>query len=324
MKKIKLMAVAVIAATFLAAIALHPYSGWLLGQSTQTASSSAPSEKATSTPAADNRKIYVASNATEFANAIGSNRIIQLKFGDYNLAEAKNVYRKNFRVPRIIDNTMYDGYDACALIRNCQNLKIECPDKSPARILIEASHLTVLTFEKVSNIELVNLEIGHTSPAGSCDANVVEINESSNIRFKDTLLFGCGAIGLVATKTNGVRFDKSTISSCSVGIMNISDECSQFVFEDSVFESNNSDGGVYINDSFDILFKNCRFESNKCSHDFRFGTLFVVNSSSNVKLVGGSVTDNDFNNFSSFEDTVTVEGTEIKDNPAIVPESREK
>jgi len=155
----------------------------------------------------------VVASAEEFIKAIGPNRKIILKPGEYNLSQLP---KGNTNNEYVTWEEVYDGHEL--VIRNISNLTIVGSEKGTTEIIVEPRYANVLNFINAENINVSNITIGHT-PQGECAGGVFYFENSANIEISNSNLYGCGTEGLKLFGVTNLKLIDSKIYECSNGIM---------------------------------------------------------------------------------------------------------
>jgi hypothetical protein len=206
----------------------------------------------------NNMKVVIVDNATDFINAIGSNREIILKSEEvYDVTAALNEGAGS-------ENTyISQGYDGVELvISNVENLIIRSESSELANILVSPAYVDVLNFEDSRNIIIDGVNAGHGPEKGYCSGGVFSFERCENIYINNSVLFGCGTEGVKLSNVDGFVFDNSVIEDCSYHIMTISSS-SNLVFQNSKFRYTGTFDLVNISDSSNVLFTSCEISNNK-------------------------------------------------------------
>lgn len=202
-------------------------------------------------------KEIVVSNATEFVKAIGSNRKIILKPGTYDLSKIKQFDSADGTVSW---KSIYDGKELN--INNVQNLIIHGEKKDKVSIITDYRYASILNFNKSVNITINNIVAGHTPQEYECDAGVLYFNNCYDININNSLLYGCGSMGVSLNKVNKFNFNDSTITDCSLRAARIYN--SKYVrFNRSTFNKNRAYMDIFsISNSNVITLDECVISNN--------------------------------------------------------------
>ena len=222
----------------------------------------------------------VVSNAREFLEALGSDRIIDMDYtGDYNLSEWE--FSDDLKLPEGVRwSGVFDGAEL--ILSGIRNLKIEGggPDGANSRITVNPRYAFVMKFEYCSDIVINGPSVGHTV-GGSCEGGVFGFTDSSRITINYTNMYGCGTEGLTLSNVSDMKVADSVISSCTYYIMTANGG-ENIAFEDCMFVSNQEFTLVNVTGTRNMSFTNCAFNDNR-------GEMF------DVKDTTVSVSDSSFN-----------------------------
>lgn len=216
---------------------------------------------ATALGAAPKKTINV-DNATDFINALGSDRTIVVT--DYieltpALREMSNkLYKRPGNTPQIYVNENFDGPGL--VLSHLTNLSIVSGD-DVVTIVVEPRYVNVFTFIGCSDIELKGLTLGHTEE-GYCDEGVLGFTDCTNVSVKECDLFGCGTEGIALSNVKNFAMTGSKIRDCSYHIMHVS-ESTNIVFDGCQFFRNREFTLCNISSSDTVLFNNCIFANNE-------------------------------------------------------------
>lgn len=202
------------------------------------------------------------SNETEFINAIGSNRIIELNPGTYSLSKFYEI-----QTDYVSWLNVGDGYQLN--IKGIENLSIIGLGDEPVKIHIEPLSAYVLAFENARNITIKNIEAGHFPEKGSCQGGVLYFGSSKNIIIVNSILFGCGKEGLTLSQVENLHFINSIIKDCSYGIMTAHGSTG-LAFSGSGFFNNQQYDLLNFTQCTNISFTQCDFSSNKAISGYGF------------------------------------------------------
>lgn len=254
-------------------------------------------------------EVIEVNNPNEFINAIGPNRKIVLNKEEYNLSRPEENYKPNKYVRW--DNE-FDGKEL--VIQNVNNLTIEGLDKTLSSILVEPRSVNVLTFEDCKEINIVNINTGHTPEKGECSGGVFQFNDCSNIDITKSRLFGCGTQGLMLFNVNNLSFNESIITECSEAIMSIYDS-QNIKFRNSKFKDNEGYFSlINITSSSSVVFENCSIYNNTSAVPGNSKTqLFYINKSKDIYLRNSQITNNNIFVKNGYT-LINVEATLFKNN----------
>ena len=234
--------------------------------------------------AGDELNIVKVSNVDELIAAIGSDRVIYLESGKYELSAAEgfgiasgeNWYWRE----------CYDGFEL--VIHDVENL--EFMGQEGAEIVTRPRYANVMSFESCRNLSLVTVILGHTVEDGFCTGGVVSLDSCAVVSFHGAKLYGCGTVGIFAENCEDVYAVGCEIYDCSdYGVSAVS--CKNIVIEQSLLHSN-KDGyfqSVFYADScegFTVL--NCEIYENEAQ------SLLQSRYSQQVSMLGCTSHDNIF------------------------------
>ncbi|MBI5725643.1 MAG: LysM peptidoglycan-binding domain-containing protein [Planctomycetes bacterium] len=255
----------------------------------------------------DKRKVFAVAGADELIAAIGSDRIIRLKEGNYDLSSL--LQRK---MEHVLWTPVHDGSELT--IRGVRNLRIEGPQGRPARLLVKPRYAYVLNFVDAEDLELADLVIGHDEEQpGFCTGGVLNIRESRKIAISRCELFGCGTQGLSLSDVAALRFEDSTIKKCTEGIM-VASACRDLVFRKARFMDNEQYNGVILIDNRGVLFEDCLFSGNVIKGVDGRGILFDISSCTDVAVKGGLIKKNVFSELVKPEKAAAFVDVKLEDN----------
>ena len=179
---------------------------------------------------------YHVSNIDELLACIGSDTVIYLEPGKYEISTAKEYGRRSGS--NYYWNECYDGF-GIALV-GIENMRIVGPaDKAFIELYPRSADVLALLF--CEGVSLENLVLGHTQGAGSCTGDVVSFMGCGSCSILNSELFGCGVNGVNAFASTGLRVQDSLIYECS-GYAAIITDCAGTVFDNVILRDcgNNS------------------------------------------------------------------------------------
>ena len=156
---------------------------------------------------------YYVHTADEFLDALGSDRMLVLDAGEYNLTQAEH-YGVNGAGYSWKD-TMADGYELT--LSNVENLTILGAGPGETSIVTEPRYANVLSFERCAGITAANLTVGHTVEPGYCVGGVLNFLDSDDVFIDNCDLYGCGTVGIIAANCRKIVADSTVIRECSYG-----------------------------------------------------------------------------------------------------------
>ncbi len=214
--------------------------------------------------------------------AIGSDRIIRLEPGTYDLSEG---YEIRNRYVSWVDE--YDG--PCPVIRNVSNLTLE--GAGLATLVIRPAYGWVLSFETCTEINLSGITLGHTVP-GYCLGGVLRFKNCDQVRVSSCDLYGSGTYGIGLERTSRFAMDGSAIRDCTYGLGMI-DRSEEVIFSSVNFSDTGEFDLLEIRSSRGLHWEDCAFTGNRGTR------LFTVDAESrDLTLEGCSFDDNETGAFS--------------------------
>ena len=172
------------------------------------------------------------------------------------MEDASNIH--NVPTTQLVSESVFNGRQLTII--NLRDVTIR--GERNAAILVEPLYAYVLNFVNCHNITLENLTLGHVEE-GFCTGGVVGLTACAEVKINQCDMFGCGAYGIIAEKTDKLYVSQSIIRDCSYGIMEIRGG-DVIKFDQCDFIRNKEYTMVYIDESAtDVSFYNCRFAQNK-------------------------------------------------------------
>ena len=232
--------------------------------------------------AADIKTIEV-SNAQEFLEALGSDRIIEMDYtGDYNLSEWDPYLVSKGNMPKLARGVSWsEVFDGGELVLNgIKNLTIRCEGAEgvKAEIVINPRYSFVMKFENCRNIAMEGLSAGH-SEGSYCEGGVFSFTDSSQIAITNTRMYGCGTEGLTLSNVSGMNVTDSGIYDCTYYIMTVTGG-ENITFMDCMFIDNQEFTLINVSGTKNMSFRNCYFNDNKGQMFGVEGTTISVSNSS--------------------------------------------
>ena len=295
--RLMLISLCLAAAAFIGSTMLHadsagqaaPSTQVATGPATQSATQPATHPKVTATrPAVDKRPVYKVKTAKEFVEAIGSDRIIQIEPGDYNLTDFAKEEHKPMQHVQVGVSVAQSEDEPAVQISRVENLTIQCVGETKARLLADPDS-NVLKIGGSTNVDMFNLELVHTS--SPCSADCLWLTDCDGITVRDCTISGCGAVGIDAESVTDLRVDGSSITKCSTLAIMLKN-CDKARFRDSTISSNQ--GGLKLADCTGVEFLNCEISENASQ-----GYLIEMKTTTGVRMEAGSVRDNKFTKLST-------------------------
>lgn len=223
---------------------------------------------------AANGETIIASNVPEFLRAIGSNRTIILKPGDYDLSAYSGQAGASY--------FFRDAYDGAELvISEVANLTIRGEGLQQVHLITKPQYGNVLVFEACADITLENIKAGHGPEKGYCTGGVLKLDRCANIIVRNCLLYGSGIEGITAEQCASLQVQNTTITGCTYSIFSIS-ECADVAFEACKFFDNVEFDLVNIRACSKVHMTNCKFRNNRASLEWVHTKFFLVEESADV------------------------------------------
>ena len=157
----------------------------------------------------------VVHDVDELLAAIGSDRVIQLTDGEYNLTKASG-YGSDYATEHLSWSNCGDGYELH--ISDVHNLYIVGHD-TKSSVVTEPRYANVMVFDWCSDVNIVSLTAGHTVAPGFCSGGVLRFVNSENMYVNGCDLYGCGTVGISAMNCRGVIAASTVIRECSYGAL---------------------------------------------------------------------------------------------------------
>ncbi len=248
--------------------------------------------------AADDRRVITVSNMTELLQSIGSDRIIKLLPGEYDLTEGYQVKNKYV--------TWVDEYDGpCPVIKSVSNLALI--GEGDATIMIKPAYGWVFSFDTCTGIRLSSLILGHTVP-GTCLGGVLRFKNCDDTEIRSCELYGSGTYGLGLERATGFIMEDCIVRDCTYGLATI-ERSSGLTFIDTVFRETGEYDLISVSSSDHMLWSGCRFEDNWGPSLF-----YVDDESRDLRLTGCAFTGNRVASFCNKKGSLDVEGAVYKGN----------
>ncbi|MCL1940376.1 MAG: right-handed parallel beta-helix repeat-containing protein [Synergistaceae bacterium] len=246
------------------------------------------------TAAGTANRIIIVEDAREFLEALGSDRIIELSPGRYNLSEWDPILNnqpeqappypnlRNEGSPKLAKGVSWsdDPFDGGELVLSgISDLTIRSTGKGPdTLIVVDPRYAYVLKFVNCSGIVIENIAAGH-SEGGYCSGGVFGFEDSSRITMTGSNMFGCGTEGLVLSNVSDMNVTASRIYGCTYDIMTVSGG-ENITFESCEFSDNQEFSLVNVAGTRNISFADCEFRDNMGSSMFAVdGTTVSVSNS---------------------------------------------
>lgn len=225
----------------------------------------------------------IVSNVDELVAALGSNKHIKLQPGTYNLSKIKD---RDKHVSSLEWGSVFDGYELT--LSELSNLTIEGIGDSSVEIVTDARFAYVFSFIECDKVSLKNLKLGHTYMKDyDCNAGVVRLESTSDININNSILYGCGSIGLFTSYVTDLEFNNSIIENCNAGVMSIRNS-ENLNFYNSTFRNCINFSMFDFIKSEKVKFNNCVIDNNESQNGFDF----IYSSNSIVKFLNCKFTNN--------------------------------
>ena len=270
-----------------------------------------PKQSVQAQPTGGNQRIIV-ETAEDFLNAIGPDRVIQVRAGAFTLSDADPTWQS----PYARFEEVYDGYEL--VITNVDNLWIEGTENTLSRILTRPRYADVLKCRDCRNIRFENLELAHTGDAGFCRGSVLAFANCEDVRIDDCILFGSGTHGIEADGLTQLSCSNSVIRDCTYGILCLQ-QASDVRFDTCQFFDNAGFSMIGLLHCQRIDFTNCLMYDNRV--DLIQGLpptgddyLFNVMDSEEVIVERCQLHHNQVTHLAPFPDAIQLFDTRIEDN----------
>lgn len=147
----------------------------------------------------------------EFLAAIGSDTVIKLQGGIFDLSSASDygAYGTDY----YYWSDVFDG--PSLIISGVNNLSIIA--EYPSTIAAIPRYANVLSFLNCENITLSGFTAGHTEEPGSCAGGVLSFENCWDIDIDNCHLYGCGILGIDAYYCSDIAVKETEIYDCSQG-----------------------------------------------------------------------------------------------------------
>ena len=217
--------------------------------------------------------IITVTTEEQFINALGNNRTIELD-EDVHLNLSRILEREDWfsgvpgrawvtiaerdieGAPVVISDFTNDGREL--VLRNFYGLVIR--GKHNASIEVNPRYSFCLSFMDCEYCEVRNLTIGHTE-GGYCDGGVIGVTGGNNISVFNCDLYGCGTYGVVASDTQDLLLEKTSVHDCTYGIMELFSS-ERVKFRQCDFFNNREYELITIRGCESVEFNDCRFFAN--------------------------------------------------------------
>lgn len=277
----------------------------------------APSAPAGETPAPGALRLVTAASVDELLGAIGSNTVITVLAGRYDLTSAAD-YGAAGAGAGYTWSDAFDGYELD--ISGVSNLTIKAD--GDVEITTLPRYANVVRLSSCTGVTLSGLTLGHEEAPGYCAGNVVRVDSCTDVAVNSCGLYGCGVVGVFATNSQRVFVNDSDIYECTQNAV-IAHSCRDVrVTGCRVYDCGGADSASYIfraesTTAFAVV--NCDVTGNSAR------SLMGLTYSTDCALLGTAVRDNSFSEAlldlrtaNDLAVCLTVGGCEF-DVPAAVP-----
>lgn len=205
-------------------------------------------------------------NIEQFLEAIGSDRVIKLAPGEYDLGKF------SFESDNVKPNIFMDQQGLS--IANVRNLKII----GPAHLYTGSPYIPVIQLENVHGISLVDLKIGHYPESGYCEGAVIRINHANYFTCEKCDLYGSGTMGIEGTFAHRVVLKSSIIRDCNYSILSLTN-CFDCGVYDCVMKDNKEFDMVVYEGTNRLTISGTKFYNCKSTNQYGVYSFFKSSSS---------------------------------------------
>lgn len=192
------------------------------------------------------------SNALDFMNAIGSDKVIEMAPGEYNISQVM----EQIDNPNISITDNFDGYQPD--LSGLKNMTIKGSGK--ATVLLEPRYAWVMMFTSCENINLEGITFGHTE-AGNCMGGVLGFETCNNVKILNCSLYGSGTVGIMTDFCNDFEITNSEIYECTYGLTYLYSS-NNISFSKTKFRNTGQYNLVEIVSCQNVSFTKCSFTDN--------------------------------------------------------------
>lgn len=186
-------------------------------------------------PNMDLVKTVTVSNVEDFLGAIGPNRDVRLRSGEYNLLDAPD-YGQPTKSPYYSWEPVLDGYQL--QIHNVQNLSIRGEIGKKTLVLAAPSYANVLYFRNCSNLWLQDLTVGHSPQKGDCIGGVLHFDNCRQVDGGSLYLFGCGTAAVIAQGCKNLTVHDSDLYDCTASALTLINSSDLLVDSCHIYDMN--------------------------------------------------------------------------------------
>jgi hypothetical protein len=191
-------------------------------------------------------------NAVEFLSALGSDRVITLEPGTYDLSNKSEIKHAN-----LTWKNDFDGF--YPIVKSVSDLTIR--SSGGARVVIAPSYGWVMEFQTSRGLRFQGVEFVHTKP-GYCLGGVLRFELCEGVEIFDCSLDGSGTYGLELSGSRNFSMEKSRIRNCTYGIMQLF-RSSDAEFKGSEFTNNGEFDLISLVNSSNVDFSGCSILDNR-------------------------------------------------------------
>lgn len=264
-----------------------------------------PAMKAASTPAQDDDAKYftameptgsdsetVVSTVDELLAAIGPDRKVYLNPGVYTLSDASN-YGMASGSEYYCWLEESDGYGLC--LTGVKGLTLQGHSANDVEINTLPRYANVLSVLDSSNIAISGITAGHVDGFGTCSGAVLYLEAVDGASVQDSVLYGCGILGLSLSGSKDVKMENCTVKECSIGAV-------------SLLHGEN------------VLITDCRLRNNGTSDSLADAVLYTLQSNG-VAVVNCTITQNNSSRLltNSYSKDVQILSTRVQGNTFYLP-----
>lgn len=213
-------------------------------------------------PNMDLVKTVTVSNVEDFLGAIGPNRDVRLRAGDYKLLNARD-YGQPTKSPYYSWEPVFDGYQL--VIHNVQNLSIRGEIGKETQILAAPRYANVLYFRNSSNLWLQDLTVGHSPQEGYCSGGVLHFENCRQVDGGSLYLFGCGSVAVTAQGSKNLTVHSSDLYDCTYNALTMYNSSDVLVDSCHIYDMNCLGPLVELKGCTGATVQNCLIENSVAS-----------------------------------------------------------
>ena len=213
-------------------------------------------------PNMDLVKTVTVSNVEDFLGAIGPNRDVRLRSGEYNLLDARD-YGQPTKSPYYSWEPVFDGYQL--VIHNVQNLSIRGEIGKKTQVLAAPRYANVLYFRNSSNLWLQDLTVGHSPQKGDCSGGVLHFENCRQVDGGSLYLFGCGTVAVIAQGSKNLTVHDSDLYDCTYNALTMYNSSDVLVDNCHIYDMNCLGPLVELKGCTGATVQNCLIENSVAS-----------------------------------------------------------